>query len=76
MGSPPDHRAHVCHAQLGNGDQEVVSGLQGADLLRQPEGAPPQEGRVDQAELIPRLHHFLQASHPRPRQFQVDSTFA
>ncbi len=61
VGAPPDRGPHLGDAQLGDGDQEVVPGLQGAHLLRQPEGAEAKEGRVDKAQRLPRLHHFLQA---------------
>lgn len=33
MGSPPDSCAHISHAELGDGVQEVVSCIQAADLL-------------------------------------------
>ena len=43
--------------------QEVVPGLQAADLLRQRQGAQGQAPGLVQAQRLPHLHHLL---HPRP----------
>ena len=42
LGSPPYRGAHQCHAQLGDGAEEVVSCLQDPHLLWQPEGTQAQ----------------------------------
>ena len=39
LGSPPDCSAHLSHAQLGDGVQEVVPCFQAVDLFWQRQGA-------------------------------------
>lgn len=61
--SPCCHACIVClvqrDAQLGDGVQEVVPGLQAADLLRQCQGAQSKAPGLEQATRLPRVHHQL-----------------
>ncbi|GCC43252.1 hypothetical protein chiPu_0026947, partial [Chiloscyllium punctatum] len=64
LGSPPDHRAHECDAQLGDGVQTLVPLLQDPHLLRCAEGAETQTPGLDQAKCLPRLYHLVQTGAP------------
>lgn len=72
LGAASDSRAHVGDAQLGDGVQEVVSGVQDPDLLRVAEGAEAEEDRLDQAECVPHLHHVLQAGYTGSSELQAE----
>eukprot|EP00976_Prorocentrum_cordatum_P013458 268334-Prorocentrum_minimum.AAC.1 len=50
-------------AQLGDGVQEVVPGVQDAHVLWVRQGAQSEALGMVQAQLVPRLHHHL---HPHP----------
>ena len=62
-------------AQLGDGTEEVVSGLQGFDLLRESEGTEAEACGMDKAELISRLHHLIQTRYSGPHKVFIFSTF-
>lgn len=72
LGSPSDNRSNICHAELGDGVQEMVSGVQNPDLLRQPEGKEAEADGVDQGQHIPRLHHVLQARGSGPPELPAE----
>ena len=67
LGTSSNRRANECHAQLGNGTKEVVSGTENSHLLRQSKGATHQAKGLDKAKHLPRLHHLLQTCRPRSR---------
>ncbi len=72
VGPAPDRGADERDAELGDGVQEVVPGLQAAHLLRQRQGAQGQAPGLVQAQRVPHLHHVLHAraagARARPRR--------
>jgi hypothetical protein len=64
MGSAPHRRAHQRDAELGGGMQEMVPGIQAADILWQCQGAQAQAPGLVKAECVPHLHHILHSGAP------------
>lgn len=72
LGTSFDNSPHFGDAQLGNGMQEMVSGLQDPYLLRYAKGAEGETYRLDEAERFPHLHHVVQARHTGPPELQAE----
>ena len=64
LGPPSGGSAHVGDAELGDGVQEVCTGVQDPHILWHSPGEEGQAGGVEQSQHLPRLHHVVQPSTP------------
>lgn len=69
LGSTFDCCPIVGHAELGNGVQEMVSGLQDSHVLRHAERAQAEAHRLDEGQCIPCVYYIVQAGRSGSPEF-------
>ena len=78
LGASLDRGTHQCHVELGNGAEEVVSGLQDPHLLWQSEGEKGQETGKANKQTYSTVHMTIRVTleQSHPFQEQTGITFA